>query len=57
VDYMQAPYRIQRKDGSAETRQRLIRDVSDIQSRLANFESLLDINAPTKIAAAHRRGA
>lgn len=53
-DYVQAPYRIQRKDGSSETRQILIRDVSDIQSRLAYFASILDINAPDNIAAAYR---
>jgi hypothetical protein len=53
-DYVQAPYRIQRKDGSSETRQILIRDVSDIQSRLAYFESMLEINAPDQIAAAYR---
>jgi len=46
---LEAPYLIRRKDGAPETRQRLVSHVSEIQSRIAFYTSLLQLHAPVKV--------
>ncbi|TQO19601.1 hypothetical protein FB472_1168 [Rhodoglobus vestalii] len=53
ADYLESPYLIRRKDGSAETRQRLVSHVSEIQSRIAFYTSLLRLHAPVKVNEAY----
>lgn len=52
-DYLEAPYRIRRKDGSDSTRQMLVQHVSDVQSRIAYYSRLLEMHAPTKVNLAY----
>lgn len=53
ADYLEAPYLIRRKDGSPETQQRLVSHVSEIQSRIAFYTSLLRLHAPVKVNEAY----
>lgn len=52
-DYLESPYLIRRKDGSPETQQRLVSHVSEIQSRIAFYRSLLRLHAPAKVYEAY----
>jgi hypothetical protein len=52
-DYLEAPYLIRRRDGSALTRTALTKHVSDIQSRIAYYSALLQIHAPEKVSLAY----
>ncbi|MEV6348980.1 hypothetical protein [Actinoplanes sp. NPDC051851] len=52
-DYAEMPYRIRRRSGSADGRQKLTEEVSRIYSRLAFHQALLDIEAPV-VASAYR---
>lgn len=53
-DYLEAPYRIKRKDGTASTQQAITVHISEIQSRIAYYEGLLQIHAPDKVSTAYR---
>lgn len=52
-DYLESVYLIYRKDGSPETQQRLIAHLSEIQSRIAYYKSLLRLHAPSAVASAY----
>ena len=52
-DYLEAPYLVRRRDGSAATRSALTKHVSDIQSRIAYYTALLQIHAPEKVSSAY----
>jgi hypothetical protein len=52
-DYAEMPYRIRRRPGTVEGRHQLTEEVSNIYSRLAFHQALLDIEAPA-VAAAYR---
>jgi len=54
-DYLEAPYRVARRDGSASARMAITSHVSDIQSRIAYFETLLRVEAPQNVSAAFRQ--
>ncbi|PWB98181.1 hypothetical protein [Homoserinimonas hongtaonis] len=54
-DYLEAPYRIQRKDRSDATRQILVTHISDIQSRISYHQALLGIYGPQKVADGYAR--
>ncbi|RZS68417.1 hypothetical protein EV187_0846 [Agromyces ramosus] len=49
-DYLEAPYLVVRRDGSAAARIAISSSISDIQSRLRFYESLLSIQAPQHVA-------
>lgn len=53
-DYLEAPYRIRRKDGSGAARQAITSHISEIQSRLAYYSALLQIHAPSSVSEAYR---
>lgn len=48
-DYLEAPYRIIRRDGSAEARRQLTESLSEIKSRISFYAGWLSINAPTEV--------
>lgn len=52
-DYLEAPYLVRRRDGSADARQRVVQHVSDIQSRLNFYCAWLQLHAPARIHAAY----
>lgn len=52
-DYLEAPYLVRRRDGSASARQSITTHISDIQSRLSYYCALLDIHANPEIGAAY----
>lgn len=52
-DYLEAPYRIRRRDGSAASRQALATHVSEIQSRLNFYCAWLQLHAPDHVHAAY----
>lgn len=52
-DYLEAPYLVHRRDGSAAARQSITTHVSDIQSRLSYYCALLEIHADVEISAAY----
>ena len=52
-DYLEAPYRIRRRDGSASARMATTDHISEIQSRISYHQNLLKIHAPTGVAAAY----
>lgn len=54
-DYAEAPYRVRRHDGTAETRSILITHLNEVQSRLAYYAALLSIHAPQQVAEAYER--
>jgi hypothetical protein len=45
-DYLEAPYRIRRRDGSSAARMGVATHVSDIQSRISFYTGWLSIHAP-----------
>jgi len=53
AEYLEAPYLIRRKDGSPETQQRLVSHVSEIQSRISFYSSVLQLHAPLKVHEAY----
>ncbi len=52
-DYLEAPYRIRRRDGSTETRRALTDHLSDIKSRISFHTGWLRIHAPAEVSAAY----
>ncbi|NDK30621.1 hypothetical protein [Nesterenkonia haasae] len=53
-DYLEAPYLVHRRDGSAAARQSITTHISDIQSRLSYYCALLDIHAHAEISTAYK---
>jgi hypothetical protein len=51
-DYLEAPYRVRRRDGGSPARMAITDHVSDVQSRLAYYETLLRVHAPADVGAA-----
>lgn len=54
-DYLEAPYLVRRRDGSASARQSIATRISEIQSRLSYYSALLEIHADSEICDAYRR--
>lgn len=54
-DYLEGPYRIKRRDGSAEQRQAITTWLSDVKSRHNLYRGLLRLHAPTAVANAYDR--
>jgi len=52
-DYLETPYRIRRRDGSAAVRWELTESISEIQSRISFHKGWLRINAPKKVYEAY----
>jgi hypothetical protein len=52
-DYSEAPYRILRKDGSAEARREITQHISDIKSRISFYSGWLAIHAPEPVRLAY----
>lgn len=52
-DYMEAPFRILRRDKSVETQRALTEDISEIQSRISYYQAELSIYASNDIAEAY----
>ncbi|MGK0722504.1 hypothetical protein [Leucobacter sp. W1478] len=53
-DYLEAPYLVRRRDGSAAARQRITTHISDIQSRLSYYGALLEIHTNSEISTAYK---
>ena len=53
-DYLEAPYRVRRRDGGSVARMAITDHVSDVQSRLAYYDTLLRVHAPTDVATAYK---
>lgn len=49
-DYIEAPYRIRRRDGSAAARMAVTDAISDVQSRLRYYEALLRLSSTIGVA-------
>lgn len=54
-DYLEAPYLVRRRDGSASARQSITTRISDIQSRLSYYSALLEIHADSEINDTYRK--
>lgn len=52
-DYMEGPYRILRKDGSAEARREITQHISDVKSRISFYKGWLAIHGSTEVCAAY----
>jgi len=52
-DYLEGPYRIRRKDGTAEARRELTQAISTVQSQINFHTAWLDVGAPSEVAAAY----
>lgn len=52
-DYLEAPYRILRKDGSSQVRQSVTQHISDVKSRISYYTALLELHCPQRVAAAY----
>lgn len=52
-DYLEAPYRIRRRDGSAQARRDVSNHISDIKSRINFHIGWLRINAPAVVSTAY----
>lgn len=50
-DYLEAPFRIMRKDGTAAVRRSLTESISTTQSQIAYYQALLRVHAPESISA------
>ncbi len=48
-DYLEAPYRIRRRDGSAAVRWELTESISEIKSRVSFYTGWLSISAPKSV--------
>ncbi|MEU1896898.1 hypothetical protein ABZ512_00880 [Nocardiopsis dassonvillei] len=53
-DYLEAPYLILRRDGSAGARREITTRISDIQSRMSYYSALLEIHAHAEIGMAYQ---
>lgn len=53
-DYLEAPYKVLRRDGSAGARMAITNHVSDVQSRLAYYSTVLRVHAPEDVRDAYR---
>lgn len=53
-DYIEAPYRVIRRERGADARERLTNHINDVQSRLAYHQALLNISASPQVADAYR---
>ena len=51
--YLEGPYRVRRRDGSAEARMDITRQISDIQVRLRYYETLIKLNSTPEVASAY----
>lgn len=49
-DYLEGPYRIRRRDGSAEQRAQVTTRLSDVKSRINYYRALMDLHAPGAVA-------
>ncbi|MCL2594436.1 MAG: hypothetical protein FWD83_02785 [Promicromonosporaceae bacterium] len=54
-DYMEVPYRILRRADDGPARLTLTESISDIQSRIAYHQALLDLHAPKAVSDGYRR--
>jgi hypothetical protein len=52
-DYLEAPYRIRRRDGSADTRLAITSHISDVKSRINFYAGWLRIHAPAHVSTTH----
>jgi Tfp pilus assembly protein PilE len=52
-DYMEGPYRILRKDGSAESRRAITQHISDVKSRISFYTGWMAIHGTTEVRAAY----
>lgn len=52
-DYLEAPYRIRRRDGSSAARMSVATHVSDVQSRISFYSGWLSIHAPHHVRQAY----
>jgi hypothetical protein len=52
-DYMEAPYRIRRRDGTAAARRELTQHLSDIKSRISFYTAWMAIHGTDAVAAAY----
>lgn len=52
-DYNEGPYRVRRRDGSAEQRAAVTGALNDVKSRIDFSQALLQLHAPTKVATAY----
>jgi thioredoxin-like negative regulator of GroEL len=52
-DYLEGPYRIRRRDGTAEARNSLTQHLSDTKSSIEYHQTLLRIHASTEVAEAY----
>lgn len=52
ADYMEGPYRIRRKDGTAAHRNAITAGLSDVKSRIDHSQALLRLHASNEVAAA-----
>lgn len=53
-DYLEAPYLVRRRDGSAAARLSVTSHISDIQSRLSYYCTLLEVQAHVEISTAYQ---
>ena len=53
-DYIEAPYRVIRRERGPDARERLTNHINDVQSRLAYHQALLNISASPQVADAYR---
>lgn len=51
-DYLEAPYRIRRKDGTAQVRTAISNHISDVKSRISYYQALLQMHAPPAVTIA-----
>jgi len=54
-DYLEAPYRVRRRDGGSVARMAITDHLSDVQSRLAYYSTLLRVHAPKDVGAAYKQ--
>lgn len=52
-DYLEAPYRIRRRDGSAAARRELTQQVSDVKSRISFYTAWMAIHGADDVAGAY----
>lgn len=52
-DYLEAPYRVKRRDGSAAARRELTEAISEIKSRINFYTGWLSISAPQEVNATY----
>lgn len=52
-DYMEGPYRIRRRDGTASARREITQQLSDVKSRINFYLTWMDIEADDEVRAAY----